>query len=165
MIPDNIEKVERYQHILFMDTTPSATNPTWSPVGIGITDLAISYNPQVDIEKWVIEKNARSDHSGNEKQSSVTQKAYKNDPVFEFVAGARDELNYKTQLLEVDVWNGSGTGTITYPAKKSAGKVVVTSYMGDNGQIEYDLYFEGDVEEGTVTIANGVPTFIPSASL
>lgn len=164
LIPSDIEKIERYKHVLFMDTTPTAINPTWKPVGIGITDMAISYNPQVETEQWIIEQSARSDHTGNQKQTTVTQKAYKNDPVFEFVADGRDKLNYKTKLLEVDVWDGSGT-PVSYPAKQTDGLVTVTSYMGDTGQIEYDIYFEGDPVEGTVVLADGVPTFTPSASL
>lgn len=163
LIPDNIEKVERYKHILFMNTTPSSQTATWKPVGIGITDMAIDYNPQVETEQWILEQNARSDHTGNQKQASVTQKAYKNDPVFEFVAAGRDQLNYKTQLLEVDTWDGTGTNTVTYPAKMTDGLVTVTSYMGDTGQIEYDIYFSGDATEGTVVLADGVPTFTPSA--
>ena len=95
----------------------------------------------------------------------LVKKAYKNDPVFEFVEAGRDKINYKTEILEVDTWNGTGTTTKTYPAKKSDGLITVTSYMGDKGQIEYDLYFLGDAQEGTVTIADGVPTFTPSAGI
>lgn len=163
LIPNDIEKVYRDQYQIFIDITPSGTTPTWKPVGIGITDLSVDYNPQVDTEQWIIERNARSDHSSNQKQTSVTQRAYKNDPVFEFVNNGRDKLNYKTKILEVDIWNGTGTTKVSYPAKMSDGLVTVTSYMGETGQIEYDLYFEGDAQEGTATIADGVPTFTASA--
>lgn len=162
LIPNDIEKILRDQYILFIDTTPSST-ATWKPVGIGVTDLSISFNPQVETEQWILERNARSDHTSNQKQTTVTQKAYKNDPVFEFVEAGRDELNYKTHILEVDTWNGTGTTTVSYPAKKTDGIITVTSYMGDTGQIEYDLYFSGDAVEGTVTLTDGVPTFTPSA--
>lgn len=42
----------------------------------------------------------------------------------------------------------------------SDGLVAVTSYSGE--QIEYDLYYDGDPVEGTVTITDGVPTFTPT---
>lgn len=161
MIPDNIEKIERSQFLTYIDTTPASTY-TWKVLGIGITDYGISYNPQVDTEKWILENNARTDHTSNQKQGSVSQKAYKNDPEFEFVNAGRDELNYKTHILDIDVWNGNGS---TYPATVSEGKVVVTSYMGENAGIEYDLYYEGDLIKGSVTISDGVPTFTPDASL
>ena len=41
--------------------------------------------------------------------------------------------------------------------------ITVTNYMGENAEIEYDIYYDGDAQEGTVTIANGVPTFTPNA--
>lgn len=161
LVPSNIEKIERSQFLTFIDTTPSST-ATYKILGIGVTDFAISYNPQVDTEKWIIEDNARTSHNSNEKQGSVTQTAYKNDALFEFVNSCRDKLNCKTHILDVDMWNGSGS---SYPATLSDGKVVVTSYMGETGQIEYDLYYEGNATPGTVTITDGVPTFTPSVSL
>ena len=160
-VPEGIEKVNRSQFLTYLNTTPSST-ATWAILGVGITDYGISYNPQVDTEKWIIEDNTRTDHSSNQKQGSVTQKIYKGDACFEFVQAGRDELNYKTQILDIDRWNGSNG---SYPAKLTDGIITVTSYMGENAEIEYDLYYDGDAVEGTVTFSDGVPTFTPSISL
>ena len=160
MIPSDIEKLKTSQYLRFINTTPSAQNPTWKVLGIGITDLATAYNPQVETEQWIIEDTARNDHTGNQKQSSVTQKCYKNDPTFEFINQGRDKLNYTTQVLEIDTWNGTGGA---YPAKLSDALVAITSYSG--AEIEYDLYFNGDATEGTATMTGSVPTFTPSVSL
>ena len=159
VIPSNIEKIKRSEFLTFIDTTP-ATTPTWAVLGIGIDEYATSYNPQVDTEKWIIEDNARNDHTSNQKQGSVTQRCYKNDSEFEFIAAGRDQLNYKTHILDVDTWNGTNG---SYPAKMSDAIITVTSYSGE--QIEYDIYYDGDATEGTVSITSGVPTFTPSASL
>ena len=161
-VPDGIEKVNRSQFLTFLDTTPSASSPTWNILGVGITDYGISYNPQVDTEKWIIEDNARNDHTSNQKQSSVEQKIYKGDPCFEFASNGRDKLNYKTHILDIDRWNGTGS---SYPAKMSDGVLVVTEAMGENATLSYDLYYDGDVTEGTVTFTGNVPTFTPSVSL
>ena len=59
------------------------------------------------------------------------------------------------------MWNGSNG---SYPAKLTDGIITVTNYMGENAEIEYDLYYDGDAIEGTVTFTDNVPTFIPSAS-
>ena len=160
MIPSDIEKLKTSQYMRYINTTPSAQNPTWKVLGIGITELATAYNPQVETEQWIIEDTARNDHTGNQKQSSVTQKCYKNDPVFEFINAGRDKLNYKTQVLEIDTWNGTGG---SYPAKLSDALVAITQYSG--AEIEYDLYFNGDPTEGNATMTGDVPTFTPSVSL
>ena len=156
-IPENIKKIERSQFVTFLDTTPDSTE-NWAIFGVGVTDYSIAYNPQVDTEKWIIEDNSRSDHTSNQKQSSITQKCFKGDPCFEFIAKGRDKLNYTTHILDIDIWNGTGGN---YPAKKSDGKVAVTTWMGENAQVEADIYYDGDPIEGTVTFLNGVPTFTP----
>ena len=161
-VPSGIEKVKRSQFLTFLNTTPSADNPKWDVLGVGITEYGIAFNPQVDSEKWIIEDNARTDHSSNQKQGSVTQKCYKGDPVFEFINAGRDQLNYKTQVLDVDRWNGTGS---SYPAKKNDVIITITNYMGENAEIEYDIYYDGDATEGTVTFTGNVPTFVPTVSL
>ena len=160
LIPSDIEKIKNSQYLRFIDTTPTALSPTWKVIGIGVTELATEYNAQVDTEQWIIEDSARNDHTGNQKSSGVTQKCYKNDPEFEFVNAGRDKLNYKTHILEIDMWDKNGT---SYASKMSDGLIVLTSYSG--GEIEYDLHFDGDPTEGVSTIADGVPTFVPNTSL
>ena len=162
MVPEDIKKVNRSQFLTFLDTTPDEANPTWAVLGVGVTDYGISYNPQVETEKWIIEDNARTDHQSNQKQSSVSQKIYKNDPCFEFVQAGRDVLNYKTHILDIDTWSGENG---SYPAKLSDGVIAITQYMNENAVIEYDLYYDGNATEGTVSISDGVPTFTPNTSL
>lgn len=161
LIPANIEKLKTSQYLRFIDTTPTATNPTWAVVGIGVEEASTAFNPNIERIKWIIEDSSRSDHTSNDKQSSITQKAYKNDPCFEFVNDGRDKLNYKTHILEIDTWNEVSTGN--YAAKMSDGLVSITDYSGE--EISYDLYFDGDPVEGTAVVTGGTPTFTPSVSL
>jgi len=157
--PSNIEKIKRSQFLSWIDTTPAST-ATWAILGVGVDEYSIAFNPQVDTEKWIIEDNARNDHTSNQKQGSVTQKCYKGDPEFEFIAKGRDELNYKSHILDVDTWDGT---VGNYPAKMNDVIITVTSYSGQ--EIEYDIYYDGDPVVGTVSIAGGTPTFVPSASI
>ena len=158
---EELERIKRSQFKLFLDTTPKSQNPTWKLEGWGVEEAGIEYNGEVERSKYIVEDNARTDHISNEKQASMSKKTYKGEPVFEFVNAARDQLNYVTHILEVDTWNGTGG---SYAAKLTDGLIVITNYSGD--VIEYDLYFDGDPTEGTVTISNqGVPTFTPTASL
>lgn len=159
LIPSDIEKNKRSQYQKFLDITPNST-ATFKVIGIGITEANVSYNPQVDSEQWIIEDSARNDHTGNQKQISVTQKCYKGDPEFEFVNSGRDKLNYTSHILEIDTWNGTNG---SYPAKLSDCLIAINSYSGN--QIEYTIYFNGDPTEGTASIADGVPTFVSNVSL
>ena len=158
MIPDGIEKVNRSQFLTFLDTTPTTETPTWAVLGVGVTEYGIAYNPQVETEKWIVEDNARTIHQSNQKQASVSQKIYKGDPCFEFVEQGRDVLNYKTHILDVDRWNGSGT---SYPAVMNDVIITITNYMGEDASIEYDIYYDGDGKKGTVAFTGDVPTFTP----
>lgn len=165
LIPSDIEKLDRDNSLMtFLDVTPTAQSMQLEVLGIGITDYGISYNPQVDQEKWIIEKNARNVHSSNQKQGSVSQTAYKGDPVFDFIANGRDKLNYKTHIVDVDIFAGEGG---VYPAKCTDGIVAITQFMNENAVVEYDLYYDGDAVEGTVTFdaSTGKAIFTETASL
>jgi hypothetical protein len=159
LIPDDIQKIKRSQYQKFLDITPSST-ASWKVIGIGVSEASVEFGPQVDTEKWIIEDTARNDHTSNQKQLSVTQKCYKNDPEFEFINAGRDKLNYTSHILEIDTWNGTSG---SYPAKKSDCLITVNSYSGE--EIEYTIYFNGDPIDGTSSISDGVPTFTPTTSL
>ena len=159
LIPSDIVKNKRSQYQKFLDITPNSS-ASYKVIGIGISEASVEFNPQVDTEQWIIEDTARNDHSGNQKQLSVTQKCYKGDPEFEFVNAGRDKLNYVSHILEIDTWNGTNG---SYPAKKSDCLITVTSYSGE--EIEYTIYFNGDPIDGTASIADGVPSFTPTTSL
>lgn len=153
MIPDNISKIDRDDGLLTaLDITPNST-ATFKLLGIGITDYGIDFGPSVEQEKWICEKNSRTIHEKNEKQGSVTQTAYKNDPVFEFVAAGRDQLNYKTHILDVDLFDGTTVGNVvTAPAKLSDGIIAITKWMADTASVEYTVHYCGDPKNVTATI-------------
>ena len=155
-----ITKIKRSQIATYIDTTPGET-ATWGLLGIGITDYSISYNPQITTEKWIIHDNASSSLDSNQKEGGVTQRMYKGDPCFEYVNGIRDKIggDVQTHILDIDMWDAEGSA---YKAKMSDALIAVTSYGGEDASIEYTLYYNGDPVEGTVTIADGVPTFTPT---
>lgn len=160
--PEGIEKIKRSDLLYsFLNVTPDGKTEDWEPMGVGTTDLSIEYNPQSETEQWVIEDNARTDHTGNQKSSSITQKTYKGDKIFEFIANGRDKLNYTSQRLDVDPWNGTDDGT--YPAKKQDVLIMVSKWAGDSASCEYTINYQGDPVEGKVTITGGKPTFTPNA--
>ena len=40
--------------------------------------------------------------------------------------------------------------------------LVVTETLGENATLSYDLYYDGDITEGTVTYTDGNPVFTPA---
>lgn len=156
-----LERITEDQFIRFIDTTPSGQTRTWVPVAaVEEGGAGIDYNPNIDRLKLIINKNATSNHTSNDKQMNVTYLAYKEDPCFAFVNAGRDKLNYKTHLLEVDMWDESDN---KYAAKMSDATIGITSYHGDT--IEFDVYADGDATDGQVTVTNNTPTFTPTVSL
>ena len=161
------DKITREQFASFLDTTPEALSETWGLIGVGITSYGIAFNPQVTTEKWIIHKVATSSLDSFQRQGDVSQKCYKGDPIFEYVNNLRRTCGIgakvQSSVLDVDMWDEASTGV--YKATKSDVIVVVTNYMAEDAVIEYTIYYNGDPVEGTVTIAQGVPTFSPSTSL
>lgn len=157
-----LTKITEDQFVRFIDTTPSGMSRTWALVAaVEEGNAAIEYNPNIERVKYIVNKNATTNHTSNDKQMSVPYVAYKTDPCFEFVNDGRDALNYKTNLLEVDIWDEITTGN--YKAKMSAATISITNYHGDT--IEFNVYADGDPVDGKVTITDGVPTFTPTSSL
>ncbi len=158
----SMTKILESQFLRYIDTSSNST-PDWKVIGVGVEEgnAGIEYNPNIERIKWIIDNSARSDHKSNDKQMTIPQKTYKNDPCFEFVNEGRDKLNYKTKLLEIDTWNEISAGH--YSAKMSEATISITSYNGD--EIDWDLYIDGDPTEGSVTMSGSVPSFTPTTSL
>ena len=160
------EKLTRDQFAFYLDITPSAEAPTWKLLGFGITEGQIVYNPQISTEKWIIDKNATSEHESNQKQMDLTQKCYKGEPCFEYMNTLRDKTGnaVKGRILEVDIWNGTEVESVmTYPSKMSNCITPVSTFLGENAEIGYSIYFNGDPQEGTSVITAGAPVFTPTA--
>lgn len=154
-------RITEDQFVRFIDTTPTSSTPTWVLVAaVEEGGAGIDYNPNIDRLKLIVNQNSTSNHTSNDKQMSVSYLAYKGDPCFTFVNKGRDKLNYKTHLLEVDLWDETSS---KYSAKMSDATIGITSYHGDT--IEFDVYTDGDAQEGTVTITEQKPTFTPTANL
>ena len=80
-----LTKIDRTEWADFLNTAPSAEQPTWAIIGVGIKDKGTDYNAEVSEEKWIINKNANKTIDSYALSSSVEQTAYKGDPVFEFI--------------------------------------------------------------------------------
>ena len=163
-------KATRDQIATYLNVTPAAQTKDWECVGVGITDYGQDFNPNTTTEKWIIHKNATTTLDSFQIQASASQSCYYGDPVYDFVNNLRRTgavgSNVKSEVLDIDLYDSTESGGITsYAATLYECAVVVTSYAkGENPAIEYDIYYNGDPTLGTVTISDGVPTFVPTAA-
>jgi hypothetical protein len=160
-----MDKITRDQFVTYLNTTPNEENPNWALLGVGITGYGIAYNPQVTTEKWIIHKSATSEVESYQRAGDVSQKCYKGDPVFEFINDLRRRAvvgaELHTQVLDIDRYDGTEAGA--YKATKSEITIGITNYMAEEAVIEYTIHYNGDPVVGTVTFADGTPTFVEEA--
>lgn len=156
------EKMTRDQFLTYLNVTPNESSKTFELLGWGVTDYGIEYNPTVNSEKYIHQLAASHIHESNEKQGTVTQSIYLDDPCYQFVKKAKGKLNYVTEILDINTTEEVGDGE--YYAELSKGLVVVNRFMSATADIDYTLYYEGDAVEGSVKMENGKPVFTPKTS-
>lgn len=158
-----MEQLYRDQFAHYINTGADASSPVWTLEGVGVDSLSLSYNPQIDQYKTIIERNANATFNNYQIQSSVSGKRiYKGDAVYEFLDEARRNVKaIETQFLEVEMANTESEGN--YVATMFNCLIVINEFLGENATISYDLYVKGDPIQGTVTIADSRPTFVEKA--
>ena len=157
-----MEQLYRDQFAHYINTTPGSTE-TWTLEGVGVDALALSYNPQIDQYKTIIERNANATFNNYQLQTAVSGKRiYKGDAMYEFLNDARRNLKaIETQILEVEMANTESDNN--YVATKFDCLIVIDEFLGENATISYTLYVKGDPSHGTVTISGGNPSFVEKA--
>lgn len=153
----------RDQYAHYLNTTPSGTSATWVREGIGVEALSMSFNPQVDQYKTIIDRNANATFKNYQLSTAVSGKRiYTDDDVYTYINGARKTASVlETELLEVDMAE-AGTTTGTYVALKYNVLIVINEFLGEDATISYDMYIKGTPVQGTATITSGTPTFTPA---
>lgn len=155
----NLEQLYRDQFAHYINTG-SVEEKNWVLEGIGVESLSLAYNPQIDQFKSIIERNANATFNNYQIQTSVSGKRiYKGDAIYEYLNEARRNVQaLETEFLEVEMANTEGEGS--YVATMFKCLIVIDEFLGDNATISYTLYVKGDPVQGTVTLADGNPTFV-----
>ena len=162
-----VEKIKRSQVAHFLNTAAERSPEQWSRINKGVSELAIAYNPEVTTEKYIGDDNASSELENYAPNAPVSMKAYKGDPVFDFVNGLRKSRatgeDCKTQLLNVDIFDTSDSST--YYAEKQDVIVQIDTWGGDaSATLEFTLVYSGDPVVGTAKISQGNVTFSDAAA-
>ena len=163
-----MEKIKRSAFAHYLNTTPSAESPTWTRVGY-TTSGTYSLNPQTETEQYIKDDSSTTSVTGYQPSIDNPLVAHKDEPIFEFVHDLFKRRaigsECETQVLFVDIFDASGTSSITYGAQRNNCTVVVNDMGGDAGAnvvVNFDINVNGDPTIGTVTMTNGVPTFTES---
>lgn len=162
-----MEKIKRPLIAHFLDTSQAAdyASAKWDRLGINVTEASTEYNAQTESSQDIVSDSAATEITGYQPTMPVSQQCTKGDPVFELVTKLRRNratlADSHTWLLNVDLWDAELEGS-KYKAEVQEVAVQVDTYGGAGGETpvqEYTLNFVGDPIKGTVTMAEGEPTF------
>lgn len=161
-------KLEREALMHFIDSTFSGDgSPKWFLVGKDIEEMSVELNPDTETTKNILGETTVKDNGYEPSMSADPYYANPEDAIYPKLRDiAMNRLKgdkCKTQLLEVIVEN---TENPTHKAWIEDVIIKPQSYGGDTSgvAIPFDVLFDGNRKEGTVSIASGVPTFTPSES-
>jgi hypothetical protein len=141
----------------FLNTTPSATAPTYKRVGNGVVTATMNYGPKTTSETYIHEDAAHTTVDSYQQTLPLEQTAYPGDDVFNFVeairvAGPSIGANDLTQLVEVPLWGTPESDNITYPATRWNVAIQIDSVGGEGGgkaKVNYTINILGAGVAGT----------------
>lgn len=159
---------KRSAYRLFINTKTtigeSYENAEWTLEGEGVEGLAIEYNPSSESFKPIIRDKADTTFTNYEISSDVSDKrCYKDDAMYKYLKplAMKGEIA-STQAVLVDTTE-KGTADGSYKAFLSNIEIYMSSWLGENATISYEIHYNGDLVQGEVLIADGtVSSFTPA---
>ncbi len=140
---------------------------TWAIVGNGMTTGAYSYDANETSETYIVNDNATTTVDGYTVALDGEMKCIFGDKVYDYINGLRYKLatgtDAETTVLLIDKYDV--TEETKFKAQKFNCSISVSSYGGDGGvtpTIAFKINVNGDPINGTVTLADGAPTFEPA---
>ena len=162
-------KLEREALMHFLDSTfnNSESSPSWFLIGKDIEEMSVELNPDTETTKNILGETTVKDNGYEPSMSADPYYANPDDSIYEklrdIAMNRKKGDSCKTRLLEVIVENTSDS---SHKAWIEDVIVKPQSYGGDTAgvAIPFDILFNGNRQEGTVTISSGTPTFTPKQS-
>ena len=160
-------KLTRGRYIVYIDASFGSGTPDWFKVGKSLTSLAVELNPDVTVERNVLDEVTATDNGYTPQSTVDPYHANPDDEIYEKIRDiAMNRLSgdaCKTKIMEVIVEDEKGT---SHDAWTEDILVKPTSVGGDTSgfSIPYDVYFDGNRKQGTVSYSSGdyktgTPTF------
>lgn len=141
--------------------TSGTGTPSWYILGKDVDDMSVELNPDTETVKNVLDETNISDNGYEPALDVGTYYANPSDSIYEKIKdiamNRKTGDDCKTTILEVLIDKTTG------PFDAWTENVIVKpqSYGGAQGgvNIPFNVAYAGNRQKGTVTFANGVPTF------
>lgn len=161
MAENTFGKLKRSHLLHYIDASFGSTTPVWFLIGKDIDDLSVELNPDTETVKNILDETVTNDNGYEPSISADTYYANTKDAIYEKIKDiALNRLtgdDCKTKILEVLVDKTAEP----FSAWIEDAVVKPQSYGGPQGgvNIPFNISFDGNRKEGTVTITDKVPTF------
>lgn len=159
-----MSKLARKALAHYIDSTFSGSgSPNWFLIGKDIEEMSVELNPDTESKENILGETSVTDNGYEVSMSADPYYANPDDAIYAKIEDiAMNRLkgdSCKTTILEVII-----NGDSPYKAWTEDVLIKPQSYGGDTSgiQIPFDILFDGNRKEGTVTIDNKVPTFTPN---
>ena len=153
-------KLTKDQFIPFLDTAKDAdySSSVWKRIDYS-TIFELSAGEQEDDKDYICYATAVTEINSNKPELPQEIAIYEGNPIYDFLA---------TEFYNLPVGEDCKTGCLICfggtGAKAWRAQVTITEKTLNtvDGVITFTLKFGGDIEKGTYTISEGVPTFVTS---
>lgn len=154
-------KLDRKALVHYIDVSFGGETPTWFRIGVDIDDMSVDLSPDTETKKNILGETSVVDNGYEPTMDADPYYANPSDTIYpklkDIAMNRKTGEACKTKVLEVLVDEEGGP----YDAWQEDCIVKPQSYGGgtDGVAIPFKVLFNGNREQGTVTLANNVPTF------
>ena len=156
-----VGKLKRSAMLTYIDASFGGQTPSWFLIGKNIQDMSVELNPDAQVVKNILDETVTEDNGYEPSFSADTYYANTNEPIYEklkdIMMNRKTGEDCRTKVLEVLVDKTEGP----FDAWQEDCVVKPQSYGGAQGgvRIPYNVYFDGNRQNGTAAITDRVPTF------
>lgn len=162
-----LTKLKKHQTIPFINTAAAEGPEKWARIGKS-TIFDLTLNPNIVTNDYIEDEMPTDELTYYKPSMEQELQTIKGDPAFDFMYDMLYNLptgeDVKKDFLLVFAGNIGEDATPKFRAWKVKATVQVTNFNTVDEKIQFTLGFGGTVTRGTVTLADGVPTFVEGES-
>ena len=155
-------KLKRSQLLHYIDANMGTGSPKWFLIGKDIEDMSVDLGVDVSTRKNILDETSVKDAGYEPTLSADPYYANTDDdiyePIVDIAMNRKKNTDCETKILEVLI---EDTDASSHKAWMEDCLIKPTSYGGDTEGvgIPFNIYFNGNRKQGTVTLVGKVPTF------